>query len=148
MGILLSKFVHIEDNDTEFVVRTLATELREGQIESFMQRLQSMFSSIPYEMEMGNERNLHNALFMLLYLLGIYVKTEYHTSAGRIDLFIKTEKFYYIIELKLNKSATEALQQIEDKKYALPFASDNQKIIKVGVNFSTSTRTISDWAIR
>lgn len=115
LGYLLSKFVHIEDNDTEFVVRTLATELREGQIESFMQRLQSMFSSIPYEMEMGNERNLHNALFMLLYLLGIYVKTEYHTSAGRIDLFIKTEKFYYIIELKLNKSATEALQQIEDK---------------------------------
>lgn len=112
-----------------------------------MQRLQSMFSSIPYEMEMGNERNLHNALFMLLYLLGIYVKTEYHTSAGRIDMFIKTEKFYYIIELKLNKSATEALQQIEDKNYALPFSSDNQKIIKVGVNFSTSTRTISDRAI-
>ena len=68
-----------------------------------MYQLQSMFASVPYTMEMDNERNVHNALLMLMMLLGIDVQTEYRTSNGRIDLFVKTEKFYYVMELKFNK---------------------------------------------
>lgn len=106
-----------------------------------------MFSSVSYDMNMEREQNLHNALLILMKLLGLEVQTEYRTSNGRIDLFIKTEKFYYIIELKLDKSAQEALDQINRKDYALPFSTDGRKIIKIGVNFSTKTRTISEWII-
>lgn len=80
-------------------------------------------------------------------LLGVYVTTEYRTSNGRIDLFVKTNKYYYIIEIKLNKTAREAMDQINSKDYALPFKTDGKTIIKIGVNFSTQSRTISDWIV-
>ena len=124
-----------------------AKDLRNGDIDSFMKRLQSMFSSVSYQMEMDSEKNLHNAMLMLSILLGMKVRTEYETSAGRIDLFLVTESYYYIIELKIDKSARAALEQINAKDYALPFAVDERRIIKVGVNFSTKTRTIDGWEV-
>jgi Holliday junction resolvase-like predicted endonuclease len=60
--------------------------------------------------------------------MGFYVKAEYHTSQGRIDLLIETEHFTYVMEFKLNRSAEEALQQINDKSYALPFEIGTKKI--------------------
>lgn len=80
-------------------------------------------------------------------LLGLEVETEYRTSQGRIDLFIRTKKYYYIIELKFDRSAQEALDQINEKGYALPFTAGSREVIKIGVNFSTSSRTISEWDV-
>ncbi len=80
-------------------------------------------------------------------LLGLEVKTEYRTSNGRIDLFVMTDKYYYIIELKLDGNAEEALEQINRKNYAMPFHIDGKEIIKIGANFSRSSRTIEDWEI-
>ncbi len=122
-------------------------EFRSGDAEAVMRRLQGMFASIPYDMEMQCERNLHNALLMLMMLVGMEVRTELRTSSGRIDLFVKTDRYYYIIELKLNGSPRQALDQINDKRYALPFATDNREIIKIGVNFSSESRTIEGWEI-
>ena len=70
---------------------------------------------------------------------------EYHTSRGRIDLVLQTDKFIYIMEFKLNGTAEEALQQINDKNYALPFEMDGRKLFKIGVNFSAETRNIEKW---
>ena len=59
--------------------------------------------------------------FIVFKLLGFYTKVEYHTSEGRIDLVLQTDKFIYIMEFKLNGTAEEALQQINDKHYSLTF---------------------------
>ena len=72
---------------------------------------------------------------------------EYHTSRGRIDLVLQTDKFIYIMEFKLNGTAEEALQQINDKNYALPFEMDGRKLFKIGVNFSAETRNIEKWIV-
>lgn len=80
-------------------------------------------------------------------LLGLEVETEYRTSQGRIDLFIRIKKYYYIIELKFDRSAQEALDQINEKGYALPFTAGRREVIKIGVNISTSSRTISEWDV-
>lgn len=69
---------------------------------------------------------------------------EYHTSRGRIDLVLQTDKFIYIMEFKLNGTAEEALQQINDKHYALPFETDGRRLFKIGVNFSAETRNIEN----
>ena len=69
---------------------------------------------------------------------------EYHTSRGRIDLVLQTDKFIYIMEFKLNATAEEALQQINDKHYALPFETDGRRLFKIGVNFSAETRNIEN----
>lgn len=62
-------------------------------------------------------------LFIVFKLLGFYTQAKYHTSEGRIDLVVKTDKYIYVMEFKLNGTAEEALKQINDKHYALPFAS-------------------------
>lgn len=144
---LLPAYANLNNRNARVAVLTFLKALDTGNAISFMECLKSLFSSVSYDMNMEREQNLHNALLILMKLLGLEVQTEYRTSNGRIDLFIKTEKFYYIIELKLDKSAQEALDQINRKEYALPFSTDGHKIIKIGVNFSTKTRTISEWII-
>ena len=72
---------------------------------------------------------------------------EYHTNNGRIDLILQTDKFIYIMEFKLNGTAEEALQQINDKRYALPFEADGRKLFKIGINFSEKTRNIEKWVV-
>jgi len=80
-------------------------------------------------------------------LMGFHVKAEYHTSSGRIDLVLQTERYVYVMEFKLDGTAGEALQQIDGKGYALPFESDGRRLFKVGVNFSSETRNIEQWVI-
>jgi Holliday junction resolvase-like predicted endonuclease len=79
--------------------------------------------------------------------MGFYVKAEYHTSEGRIDLVLQTNDYTYVMEFKLDGTAEEALAQINDKNYALPFATDNRSLVKVGINFSSKTRNIDRWVI-
>ena len=76
------------------------------------------------------------------------MQAEYHTSQGRIDLVLKTQDYIYVMEFKLDGTAEEALQQIEDKQYALPFATDPRKVYKVGVNFNNEIRNIEKWLIK
>ena len=80
-------------------------------------------------------------------MIGFYVKAEYHTSEGRIDLVLQTDRFIYLMEFKLNGTADDALRQINEKDYALPFAADPRQLFKIGVNFSVKTRNIEEWKI-
>ena len=64
------------------------------------------------------------------------------TSEGRIDLVLKASKFCYVMEFKLDGTAEEALAQIEDKHYTLPFEVNEQKIVRIGMNFSKETKNI------
>ena len=80
-------------------------------------------------------------------LIGLETETESATSDGSIDITVKTEDYIYVIELKYDGSAEEALQQIEDKKYDRKYQMDGRQIIRIGVNFSSKTRCIEDWRI-
>lgn len=145
LKFLLPYYTNLHGKSPNFHIIKFVQEFRNGDVEGFMKRMQSLFSSITYDMAMDSERNLHNALLMLMMLIGLDVRTEYRTSQGRIDLFVVTERYYYIIELKLDGTAGEALRQINSKNYALPFATSGHEIIKIGVNFSRSARTITEW---
>ena len=93
------------------------------------------------------ERHYQNVLFIVFKLVGFYTETEYRTAEGRVDLVVKTSDYIYVMEFKLNGTAEEALQQINDKRYALPFEADRRKVFKIGVNFSAKTRNIEKWLI-
>ncbi|MDO4180664.1 MAG: PD-(D/E)XK nuclease domain-containing protein, partial [Bacteroidales bacterium] len=80
-------------------------------------------------------------------LLGFYVQAEYHTSQGRIDMVLQCPNYTYILEFKLDGTAEEALRQISDRAYTLPFETDNRKIIRIGLNFSSQTRNVEKWVI-
>lgn len=142
---LLPYYSALNKDESAFVVSEFVREFREGKVDGFMERLQRMFAKTTYKLKIENENNFQNALYILMTLVGLYVQAELCTSNGRIDLFVATPKYYYIIELKVDSTPEEALKQIEDKDYALPFALDGKGIIKIGANFSTKTRTITDW---
>ena len=113
--------------------------------------LTSFLASIPYTMrrkenERERERYFHYTFYLLLRLMSVYtVYTEKEQSEGRVDCIIETPQYVYIFEFKLDGSATQALQQIEQRGYARPYEADNRPIYKIGVNFSSETGTIDGW---
>ena len=147
MNFLLPHYANLHGETSQFFIYDFVDDLREGRVDAFMSRLQKMFAGISYEMHMDCEKNLHNAILVLMLLLGQRVKEEFHTSDGRIDLFLRTDRYYYVIEIKIDKTAQDALNQINDKNYSLPFSAEGRKIIKIGVNFDTAKRTLSDWIV-
>ena len=133
--------------ESPFEIQKFVREVRSGDYSSFFRRLQSFFADTTYEVIRDQELHYENVLFIVLKLVGFYAKVEYHTSEGRIDLVLQTDNFIYIMEFKLNGTAEEALQQINDKHYALPFEMDERKLFKIGVNFSAETRNIEKWIV-
>ncbi len=145
---LLPFYSPYKQNDSNFQIPKFVNEVESGEVDAFFRRLQSFFADTPYELVKDLELHYQNVLFIVFKLIGFYVKAEYHTSEGRIDLLLQTDKYIYIMEFKLEGTAEEALQQIEDKQYALPFAHDNRKLFKIGVNFSNKSRNIEKWIVR
>lgn len=148
MNFLIPYYTPIKKEKTAFSIENFVEEIECGDIDSFFRRLQSFFADTPYELVRDRELHYQNVLFIVFKLIGLYVKAEYHTSQGRIDLALQTDKYIYVMEFKLEGSAEEALRQIEEKQYALPFASDKRQVFQIGINFSSQTRNIEKWLVR
>ncbi|MCD7924699.1 MAG: ATP-binding protein [Bacteroides sp.] len=147
MQFLLPFYTSINEVESPFEIQKFVREVESGDYDSFFHRLQSFFADTTYELIRDQEVHYQNVLFILSKLMGFYVKAEYNTSHGRIDMVLQTDKFIYIMEFKLDGTAEEALQQINEKQYALPFEADGRKIFKIGVNFSAKTRNIERWLV-
>ena len=128
-------------------VKDFVLAVRAGQIDKFMKRLESLFAGQDYQIAGDAELYFHNAVSLIFKMVGFYTETERHTSDGRMDMVVQTADYIYIFEFKLDKSADEALAQIEENQYALPFATDPRKLYKIGVNFSSKTRRIESWKV-
>ena len=144
---LLPFYASVNTVEASFEIQKFVREIRSGDYESFFRRLQSFFADTPYELVRDLELHYQNVLFIVFKLVGFYVKAEYHTSEGRVDLVLQTDRFIYVMEFKLNGTAEEALRQINEKHYALPFERDGRELFKIGVNFSAETRNIEKWLV-
>ena len=147
INFLMPYYTSISKKEATSEIECLVREVESGNPDAFLHRLQSFFADTPYELIREQELHYQNVLYIVFRLIGFYVKAEYHTSQGRIDLVLQTDKYVYVMEFKLEGTAEEALQQIEEKQYALPFASDSRKVFKIGVNFSRQTRNIEKWIV-
>ena len=147
LKFILPKYIKDGKGKTAFDLRRFVKELEKGEPEAFMNRFSALFAGYPYELISDCELHYHNVIYMTLTLMGFYVRAEYHTSDGRCEAVVHTDRFIYIFEFKYDKSAREALEQIERKRYAAPFAADTRKIFRIGVNFSPKTRSIDEYII-
>ena len=147
MKFLLPFYTDTDKVDVAFHITKFVREVENGDYDAFFRRLQSFFADTPYELVRELELHYQNVLFIVYKLIGFYVKAEYHTSQGRIDLVLQTDKFIYLMEFKFEGTAEEALRQINEKNYALPFASDPRKLFKIGINFSNEMRNIERWVV-
>lgn len=127
----------------------LKEALIKGHPEEFFVNLKSFLAGIPLLMlPQKYELNFEKILYSILCLMDLDVRSEVMLASGRIDILIQTDKYIYVLELKLDSSAEEALEQIERKEYVLPYKNEGRKIFEIGVNFSSQTRNIETWEIR
>ncbi len=140
-------FSPITENKTGLFIGQFVQDVRQGRPEAFMERLQTLFEDNDYRITGKMEIYFQNAMYVIFKMLGFYTEVERATARGRMDIVIKSKDYIYIMEVKLDGSAEKALQQIEDKGYALPYAQDERKLYKIGVNFSSETRSIDRFII-
>jgi len=144
---LLPYYSPIDEKKSDFFILNFVKEIEDGDIESFMERLQALFADNSYQVMGKMELYFQNTMFVIFKMLGFFTEVERTTHRGRIDIVIKTKDYIYIIEIKLDGSADEALKQIEEKGYAEPYAKDSRELFKVGVNFASDIKGIKEWKI-
>ena len=147
VNFLVPYYTYSKSANNATIIGSFVKSLERGDVERVMDLLQSFMADIPYELVRNLEVHYQNVIYIITKLMGLYVQAEYRTSRGRIDLTIGTDKYVYIIELKLDGSAEEALAQINEKGYALPFAVDGREVVKIGANITSETRNLERWVV-
>lgn len=147
-SVIMPYYVKMRSGTANDAVEGIIDSFLEGLPDKAMRYMQAFFAGIDYKMKIDNENNFHNAFYLLTLMIGLKARTEVHTSDGSIDLTIDTDEFFYIIELKYDHSAEEALRQIEEKRYARPWQTGGRRIFLIGAAFSSNTRCIEGWTIK
>ena len=144
---VLGVLTRVGDGRASTLVIELLMKVRSGDIGGYLEKLRSFFADFPYELIKRNEAHYQDVIYCITKLLGFYVQAEYRTSSGRADMNLGTKEAVYVFEFKLDAGAEAAMSQIDTKEYALPFATDGRRVVKVAVSFSSETRNIADWTI-
>lgn len=153
MCLMANSYFHIDAVDNQNFILQLDDMLREANLDGIRTAFTAFLSSIPYEANKDErardfETHFSYTFYIINRLLSCYTTLiEKQNSKGRADIIIETDKNIFIFEFKLNKSAAEALDQIDQMQYALPYANDKRKIYKIGVNISSQSRTVDDWIV-
>ena len=150
LSLIAGSYFNTKDSIYSWI-RNAAFDLEDGKIDDFRVGLTSFLASIPYTMrrkdnERERERYFHYTFYLIMRLISVYtVYTEKVQSHGRVECIVETPNYVYIFEFKLDGTSDEAMQQIEEKGYAREYESDNRKLYKIGVVFSSETGTIEEW---
>ena len=144
---VLGVLTRVGDGRASTLVIELLMKVRSGDIAGYLEKLRSFFADFPYELIKRNEAHYQDVIYCITKLLGFYVQAEYRTSSGRADMILGTKEAVYVFEFKLDAVADAAMSQIDAKEYALPFAADGRRVVKVAVSFSSETRNIADWKV-
>ncbi len=147
MNFLVPYYTTISSDGTEFHIGQFVRELRAGDIDSFMERAKAFFADFPYELNDKTERHYQVVFYLMFKLMGQFVDAEVRSAHGRADAVVKTKEHIYVFEFKLQGSAEEALQQIDEKGYLLPYTKDGRKLVKIGVDFSHENRNIDRYLV-
>ncbi len=143
---LIPSYVTQNTLATTNTARRIAQALDKQDMDGALQLLQTFLGTIPYCNVTNYEGHYQQMLFIIFSLLTDYlVDVEVHTPKGRVDMVLLTKTDLYLIELKLNKDAQTAMQQINLKDYRQRFALSGKPITKVGINFDGKTGNITDW---
>ena len=138
--------MYAEEGDV--AIAQMSVLIRQGDMDGALRLFQEFLGTVPYCNNTNYEGHYQQVLFIIFALLTHFVvDVEVHTPNGRVDVVMETEDTLYLIELKLNKSAQSAMQQINLKQYGQRFARCGKPIVKVGVNFDAKKGNIEDWII-
>ena len=133
--------------DNNSAVADFVEKLYDQDIDGAMQRLKAYLASISNRLSNKNERDFQTAFYLIFNLMGAYIRVEEDSAIGRADAVLHFPDAVYVFELKFDGSAEEALKQIDDKGYLIPYSADGKRLFKIGVNYDSQQRTVGHWII-
>ena len=134
--------------DNSSLVGDFLEKLYDGNLEGAMTRLKAYLASISNRLSNKNERDFQTVFYLIFNLMGAYMRVEEDSAVGRADAVVYMPDAVYVFELKYDGSAEEAIKQIDDKGYLIPYSADGKRLVKVGVNYDSQQRTIGEWIVK
>ncbi|MGV8090965.1 MAG: PD-(D/E)XK nuclease domain-containing protein [Mangrovibacterium sp.] len=146
---LLSAYRCVFPGDSAAVTNNLHKALLSNDVSQMTGALNAVIGSIPYDHWRADHESIFHIIMHLTFKkIGVDIESEVHSSKGRCDVLIKTSTHIYAIELKLNSSAQQALNQIFEKGYLHPYQSDLRQKVAIGINFSSEKRAIEQYLVK
>ena len=148
-GSLLPHYLTDKSAKANTTIAKMSVLVKKGDMDAAFCLLNDFLETVPYCDNTHYEGHWQQTLYIMFALLTNYdILVEQHTAKGRIDITMETADTIYVMELKFNKSAEEALAQIEAKHYADAFKMSGKKMVKIGLNFSVKDEVNSlEWKI-
>ena len=134
--------------DNNSLVGDFLEKLYDADVEGAMVRLKAYLASISNRLSNKNERDFQTVFYLIFNLMGAYMRVEENSAIGRADAVVYMPDAVFVFELKYDGSAEEAIRQIDEKGYLIPYSADGKRLFKIGVNFDSNQRTIGNWIIR
>jgi Holliday junction resolvase-like predicted endonuclease len=144
---LLKSFAPFEETIQNKLILSMITALKKPSIDDFVEQLKVFLASIPYEMKMKEEKYYQNIFYLLFKSVGLQVNVEVHTNLGRIDVVVENKESLLIFEIKVDKTAQEALEQIKAKGYADQYRHQQKAIYLIGLNISSEKRNVDGYVV-
>ena len=134
---LLPHYLTDKSAKANTTIAKMSVLVKKGDMDAAFCLLNDFLETVPYCDNTNYEGHWQQTLYIMFALLTNYrISVEPHTAKGRIDITMETDDTIYVMELKFNKSADEALAQIEAKHYADAFKMSGKKVVKIGLNFT------------
>lgn len=151
--LMANSYLKKAESEASYWIINVDRMLRRGALDEVMDAFTAFLASVPYEANKDErardfETHFQYTLYIIFRLLSCYTTLiEKQNSKGRADIIVESDNDIYIFEFKLDGSAEEALKQIEEQQYALPYLNDGRTVHKIGVNISSLTRTVDSWLL-
>jgi hypothetical protein len=148
LGNLLPRYIRVDTDRTNLYAGNLSDTFEAGDLDGFFKQLTAFFALIPYDLRYDKTERFYETMFFVVFILmGQFIETEVRSASGRADAVVKTKDTIYVFEFKLDSTGTaeEALKQIDDRGYLIPYSVDGRQLVKIGVVFDTETRTLGEW---
>ena len=148
LNSLIPHYVNPRRSDNNAFLLGFCKAVYRNDIEAALEHMRTYMATIPYDLENHSEKHYQTIFYLMFSFLNIYIRTEVKSAIGRADAVMHMPDTIYVFELKVDKSAEEALAQIDEKGYMLPYHSEGKRLIKIGISFDSTQRTIRDWKIK
>lgn len=135
-----------EGTNSSFVIKFVKAVIADD-MEQALTLMRAYLAGVSYRLSNKTERDVQTIFYLVFSLIGSFIKVEEESAHGRADVVITLPSVVYVMELKFDSSADAALRQIDEKDYLIPYTADGKRLVKVGVNYSSEERTITEWRI-
>ncbi len=148
LNSMMPHYVNPRRTDNDAFLLGFCKAVYRNDIEAALEHMRTYMATIPYDLENHTEKHYQTIFYLMFSFLNIYICTEVKSAIGRADAVMHMPDTIYVMELKVDKSADEALRQIDEKGYMLPYHAEGKRLVKVGISFDSQQRTISEWKIK